>query len=111
MVADLQGVRNPNSFKLTDPAMMSLSKMYGATDTGVEGMVMFFLNHQCNDFCQRLPKPTLADFYHIIPPEYLEAAKTVMAQVGNSTTYNWEIIFPPSIHDLVAAKFREIANS
>ena len=108
MVSDLQGVRNPDSFKLTDPAMMSLSKQYGATNTGVEGMAMFFLNHQCN--CQRLPKPTLADFHRIIPPQYLEAAKTLMAQVGNSTTYKQEIKFPLSIHDRVAAKFREIAN-
>ena len=111
MVSDLQGVRNQDSFKLTDPAMMSLSQKYGATDTGVEGMAMFFLNHKCNDFCQHLPKPTLAHFHRIISQEYLKAAKTLMAQIRNSTTYKQEIIFPPSIHDRVAAKFREIANS
>ena len=43
MVADLQGVLKPDGFVLTDPVMMSLSNSYGPTDTGAEGMIMFFL--------------------------------------------------------------------
>ena len=75
MIADLQGVRNPHSFKLTDPVIMSLAESYGATDMGVEGMTMFFLKHRCNRFCQNLIKPTLAHFRGIIPQPLLDAAR------------------------------------
>ena len=111
MVSDLQGVRNPDSYLLTDPAIMSLSGSYGATDTGVEGMAMFFLYHRCNSFCSRLPKPTLAHFHHIIPQLYLEAARTLMAQIRGSTTYKFELKFPQGIRGQVAARFREIARA
>ena len=111
MVTDLQGVRNPNSFKLTDPAMISLSQNYGATDTGVEGMAMFFLHHKCNSFCNDLPAPTLAHFRRIIPQQYLEAAKTQLAKLYNSTTYRMELKFPRDIQGRVAARFREIASN
>ena len=110
MISDLQGVRNPDSFKLTDPAILSLSGTYGATDMGVEGMAMFFLNHDCNSFCTKLPKPTLAHFHRIIPQQYLQAAKTLLAQVRSSTTYTFELKFPQEIRARVAAKFREIAR-
>ena len=110
MVADLQGVRNPHSFKLTDPVIISLSESYGATDMGVEGMTMFFLKHQCNPFCQRFTKPTLAHFRGIIPQHLLDAAKALSEQNQGSTTYTVERKFPPEIRAKVAAKFREIAQ-
>ena len=110
MVADLQGVRKDDAYLLTDPAILSLSETYGATDTGVEGMAMFFLHHTCNSLCSNLPKPTLAHFHRIIPPQYLEAAKTLLAQVGGSTTYNWQLKFTQAIKLRVIAKFREIAR-
>ena len=110
MVSDLQGVRNPDSYLLTDPAILSLSNSYGATDMGVEGMAMFFLSHKCNSFCGHLPKPTLAHFHRIIPQQYLDAAKTLMAQVGGSTTYKIELKFPQDIRGRVAVRFREIAQ-
>ncbi len=46
MISDLQGVRsaNPQGYTLTDPAMLSLTNSYGPTDTGVEGMAMFFFS-------------------------------------------------------------------
>ncbi|CAI8021461.1 Alpha-protein kinase vwkA [Geodia barretti] len=111
MVADLQGVRNSDSFKLTDPVIISLEEGYGATDMGVEGMAMFFLNHKCNIFCRDLPAPKLAHFRRVIPQPYLEAAKTLMAQVYNSTTYRMELKFPQDIRGRVAARFREIATN
>lgn len=111
MVSDLQGVRNPNSFKLTDPAIMSLSQAYGATDTGVEGMAMFFLSHQCNSLCNQMTKPTLAHFQRIIPREYMHAAQTLMAQVHSSTTYKVELRFPQDLRARIAERFREIAQS
>ena len=110
MIADLQGVRNPKSYKLTDPAILSLFGRYGATDMGVEGMAMFFLNHDCNDFCSNMPKPTLAHFHHIIPQQYLQAATTMLAQVQSSTTYTNELKFLQATREKVAARFREIAR-
>ena len=111
MIADLQGVRNPDSFTLTDPAIISLSESYGATDVGVEGMAMFFLHHKCSSYCRDLPAPTLAHFHRIIPQPYLEAAKTQLARVYNSTTYRMELKFPQDIRGRVAQRFREIARN
>ena len=76
MIADLQGVRNPDSFTLTDPAIISLSESYGATDVGVEGMAMFFLHHKCSSYCRDLPAPTLAHF----PPAVLGGRQDPVSQ-------------------------------
>ena len=110
MVADLQGVREKYSYKLTDPVIISLSETYGATDTRVEGMAMFFLSHTCNTFCKHLPKPTVEGFRGIIPDQYLQAAKTFLAQVHGSTTYKVELKFPSYIRERVAKEFRRIAS-
>ena len=109
MISDLQGVKSASSYTLTDAAMLSLSGKYGTTDTGVEGMAMFFLEHNCNSLCQGLSKPTLAHFHRIIPQQYLMAAQTLLAQVQSSTTYSFELKFPQAIRGRVEAKFREIA--
>jgi hypothetical protein len=111
MISDLQGVRNGNAYTLTDSAMLSLSGSYGVTDTGVEGMAMFFLKHNCDRFCQSLPKPTLTHFHHIIPQQYLWAAETLLGQVQSSTTYSFELKFPQGLRGRVIEKFHEIANS
>ena len=110
MVADLQGVCRDNSYLLTDPAILSLDHSYGVTDMGVEGMVMFFLKHTCNAFCQNLPKPTLDQFASVVPKPFLDAARQLQAQVGGSTTYQHELKFPAYIRDRVTTKFRQIAN-
>ena len=75
MIADIQGVRIPGGgYKLTDPAIMSTTNKYGSTDTGVEGMAMFFLNHKCSNHCSGNPnEPTLAQFVGKIPEEIQEA--------------------------------------
>ena len=111
MVADLQGVRHKDHYLLTDPAILSLSGSYGATDTSVEGMSMFFLKHKCGCFCENLPKPTIRDFRGIIPEQYLAAAQSLLAQVHSSTTYNRECKFPAFVRTKVAAKFIEIARN
>ena len=71
MVADLQGVRRPDlqSYLLTDPVILSNSAggQYGCTDTGIEGISMFFLNHTCSEFCNFLQKPTLNDVKRAVP--------------------------------------------
>ena len=111
MISDLQGVRNGNAYTLTDAAMLSLSGIYGVTDTGVEGMAMFFLKHTCDRFCQTLPKPTLAHFNQIIPQQYIWAAETLLGQVQSSTTYSFELKFPEAIRGRVIQRFRQIAQS
>ena len=68
MIADLQGVRTSREqeriasveYVLTDPAIMSNTVMggeYGCTDTGVEGIAKFFLNHKCNRICNTYRRP------------------------------------------------------
>ncbi len=54
MVADLQGVRYDNEYVLTDPCILSVDRNYGATDLALIGMALFFLTHQCTDFCHSL---------------------------------------------------------
>ena len=88
---------------LTDPAMLSLCGKYGATDTSVEGISMFFLSHKCNCLCSNLPKPTEKKVTEIVP-QYL------LHQVGSSTTYKVELKFPKDIRDKLGAKFRVIAK-
>ena len=63
MIADLQEVKTAKECLLTDPVIMSNSfgGQYGCTDTGVEGIAMFFLKHKCNQFCNMYPKPTIQD--------------------------------------------------
>ena len=93
MIADLQGVRDVDCYSLTDPVIMSLRGDYGATDTGVEGMVMFFLNHECNDFCKHLPRPTAHDFltHPLLPRAQVQACFQMASDMYNSTTYKCEL--------------------
>ena len=110
MVADLQGVRYDDHYLLTDPAILSLSKSYGVTDTSVEGMAMFFLKHKCGCFCENLPKPKICDFRGIIPKQFLAVAQSLQAQVHSSTTYIRECVFSEFIRAKIAANFIQIAS-
>ena len=110
MVADLQGVRKDNCFFLTDPVIMSMDNSYGCTDTGVEGMIMFFYKHECNQFCRSLPKPSLSDFVGKIPTPMLEAAKFMLQTLNNSTTYKIELKFDAQTKKKVTEVLRDIAR-
>ncbi len=120
MIADLQGVRNdvpPNNFYvplngfyvLTDPCLLSntYGGKYGCTDTGIEGMAMFFLNHTCNDFCKSIPRPSLGD----VPQYMLNTALGIQRNIGTSTAYSHEITFSNELRDYLIPKFREIART
>ena len=111
MISDLQGVRkdNPPSYTLTDPAMLSISGQYGVTDTGIEGMAMFFLHHQCNYFCKELPKPELKDINSAISETQLSATRQLLQDVGNATTYTHELKFSPREKEGVTTVFRRVA--
>ena len=57
IVCDLQGRRRKNGrksrFELTDPAICSTSRKFGATDLGREGIESFFANYEANEFTDR----------------------------------------------------------
>ena len=110
MIADLQGVRLDDGYTLTDPVILSSSNEYGVTDMGVEGMAMFFMHHECNSFCQHLPRPTLADFEGKIPPETLLACKDLLQQSGDATSYDHELQFSVTVRIVVAQTFNKIAT-
>ena len=51
LICDLQGGSYKDGFIITDPVIMSLTKEYGPTDLGAEGISTFFARHKCNKFC------------------------------------------------------------
>ena len=110
MIADLQGVRGERNYFLTDPVFLSCTHggMYGCTDMGVEGIAMFFLNHKCNEFCDRLPKPSIrsAGF----PQSQITAATELLRQISNSTAYSHELKFPVRIRETLIPAFKAIAQ-
>ena len=110
MVADLQGVRGVDGYTLTDPVILSTTGTYGATDMGIEGMAMFFIHHECNGICSVLSKPTYWDVITRIPPLYRVSCEQLLQQVMSSTTYTFELRFPPHVRATVIQTFREIAR-
>ena len=54
LLCDAQGVRNGNSYCLTDPAICSMYKgRYGMTDCGEAAIANWFRKHKCNTFCDK----------------------------------------------------------
>ncbi|XP_019858532.1 PREDICTED: alpha-protein kinase vwkA-like [Amphimedon queenslandica] len=111
MLCDLQGTRDENGYHLTDPVILSLNQSYGETDNGIEGMSMFFMNHECNDICKGWGRPHLEYFIGKIPTETLTACEFMQHQVNNATSYRFEMKFPPAIKDIVTRMFLEIAQA
>ena len=112
MVSDLQGVwtkGDGGGFILTDPAIISLNNSYGQTDTGAEGMLMFFYNHKCNQFCESLPRPTPGDFISRVPQHQLRACMGKLSQLQAATTYTIDLKLSPFTHQIVADVLRSIA--
>lgn len=110
MIADLQGVRSDDGYTLTDPVLMSGSvngRRYGCTDTGVEGIAMFFLNHKCNDFCSSLPKPTLYSLG--IPQSQIRSVTQQLQEIFNGTAYSHELKLPFEIRSQIVAPLKSIA--
>ena len=110
MVADLQGVKQNDSYLLTDPVILSDTTQYGCTDMGVEGMAMFFINHNCNLFCQALPAPTLNDFTGVIPADMLLMCRIALPSMQNCTAYKSELKFSRPVKNLVLQTFRNVAT-
>uniref|UniRef100_A0A1X7UR93 Alpha-type protein kinase domain-containing protein n=1 Tax=Amphimedon queenslandica TaxID=400682 RepID=A0A1X7UR93_AMPQE len=110
MVSDIQGVKNGSRYRLTDPAMLSVKREYGVTDTGIEGMAMFFLIHQCSGPCNDLPKPTLAQFVDKIPNEMMQEALALQQLSARGTTYSHETKFPEPVRKALIPVFLAIAQ-
>ena len=110
MVADIQGVKNGSRYRLTDPAMISVKREYGVTDTGIEGMAMFFMIHQCSGPCNGLPKPKLAQFVGKIPDAMMQDALALQQLSARGTTYTHETKFPEEIRKALIPVFSAIAQ-
>jgi len=90
MIADLQGVRYDNHYVLTDPAILSKDKKYGITDTGVEGMFMFFHFHS---FCKDLNKPITSNLMPLIPRPRFDDCLEMFKVLGKLSAYTVELKF------------------
>ncbi len=100
MVGDLQGVRAKRKFILTDPAIMSTTTnhFYGNTDTGVEGIALFFKNHDCSQMCRNLPKPSLHDILALLPA----GAQDQVDKFEMSTVRTDELLMPlRDMHEVI----------
>ena len=108
MIGDMQGVEEDARYLLTDPAVMSNSKgaKYGPTDTGVEGIAMFFAHHYCNEVCIDLPRPILGIEFQIS-----EEARRELASVSSSTAYAEDLKLPCDYRDMMMQIFSKIASS
>ena len=111
MIADLQGVRSDNGYTLTDPVLMSGSvdgRQYGCTDTGIEGIAMFFLNHKCNELCNNLPKPTLYSLG--IPQSQIQSVTQQLQAIMNATAYSHELKLPYAIRSRLVEPLKATAR-
>ena len=106
MIADLQGVKGDSKYMLTDPVILSNTEegQYGCTDTGVEGMAMFFLKHTCNEFCSGLSRPTIRDVLTS------ESAQLQMGLISTSTAYSHELKIPRHLKQRMISIFPTIAT-
>ena len=79
LVCDLQGVQDSESWMFTDPAIHGPTmepQRFGHTDLGPRGVNGFFLQHKCNEFCKKLPRP--------------ETVIDVDLPLSSHTTFSWE---------------------
>ena len=111
MIADLQGVLSGDTYRLTDPVLLSNTEggKYGCTDTGVEGMAMFFLRHTCNQFCRYSGVygnlPTIADVVG-----YGSANTMKLESIIPSTAYAHELKLPAHIRKTMITVFPQVAT-
>lgn len=118
MIADLQGVRRDDirTYILTDPAILTASGggELGGADTGIIGMVMFFINHTCNPLCCDLPRPTWEGVKASIPAMQLQISpvKSFVAQLANrNTVFAQELTaLSPDIKAALIHLFKRIAQ-
>ncbi|XP_064611166.1 uncharacterized protein LOC135475263 [Liolophura sinensis] len=92
VVGELQGVRTPQNYLITDPVLHSNSQLFGDRDQGQPGIEAFFQEHVCNDLCRSWAKP-----FQNNDPNLLETVKE-MHKFGNNNNYNFfqsDTVWPP----------------
>jgi hypothetical protein len=83
LFCDAQGARDHIGYYLTDPCIMSVTKEYGITDLGSEGISIWFSNHTCNKFCQ---KHWLRPQFRSTRPVYFEKSTTYRNEFSSLAT-------------------------
>lgn len=68
VVGDMQGVRTPQNYLLTDPVIHSTNQLFGDRDQGQAGIETFFQEHVCNDLCQGWAKPYKNFYANLLEP-------------------------------------------
>ena len=118
MIADLQGIRRDDlqTYILTDPAILTASDggQLGGADTGIIGMIMFFMNHKCSLWCRDLPRPTWERVMISIPniQLHISPAQLLLARLANlNTVFVQELAnLDPYIKATVIRLFKQIAQ-
>lgn len=57
LIVDIQGCGGSKKCVYTDPALHSVTNVYGKSDRGPAGMQKFFRTHKCNFICRGLGLP------------------------------------------------------
>jgi len=52
VLCDLQGGIYKDGAVISDPVILSRTRVYGPTDLGIDGILNFFESHQCSRFCR-----------------------------------------------------------
>uniref|UniRef100_A0A061S1R2 Elongation factor 2 n=1 Tax=Tetraselmis sp. GSL018 TaxID=582737 RepID=A0A061S1R2_9CHLO len=71
VLCDLQGGWTGQCLVITDPVILSQKKRFGPTDLGRNGILQFFLYHECNQWCKQhwqLPNIPSELFYETAIP-------------------------------------------
>ena len=121
MIADLQGVRRDDidTYILTDPAILTASGggQMGGADTGIVGMSMFFMKHECNQWCRDLPRPTWERVVRSIPALQLQISplQLLVAQLTNRNTVFFQELqsvaaLSPVVRAALIRLFKQIAQ-
>eukprot|EP00485_Elphidium_margaritaceum_P002611 CAMPEP_0202695782 /NCGR_PEP_ID=MMETSP1385-20130828/9281_1 /ASSEMBLY_ACC=CAM_ASM_000861 /TAXON_ID=933848 /ORGANISM="Elphidium margaritaceum" /LENGTH=718 /DNA_ID=CAMNT_0049351859 /DNA_START=32 /DNA_END=2185 /DNA_ORIENTATION=+ len=84
LFCDAQGVKRPNQYILTDPAILSNTEkggVYGVTDCGRLYLLNWFRTHSCNKFCDKAWKKPMQLELDSVPQK-------VRKSITRSSTYN-----------------------
>ena len=91
VVSDVQGVEKSGYYELTDPAVQSINCEYGTTDLGPYGLLVFLAKHKHNNYCEKLPWPSIS---------YIKLINLFHQSTSKRTTFSFEFSKSPQIGEL-----------